>query len=525
MSLSIPRKQNGSSALKDRLSNPARYTAVSIIILLFFAHSFYLGGYLTDDAFITFRYARNLAAGFGPVFNAGERVEGYTSFGWMIIFALIHYLGIEPVTISRALGLFLGAATLVICFRFMSRRRANASLVISCIPLIFLALNSGFALWARGGMETLLFAFLVSWAAFSTLDKKMARALTGSLYALAFLVRPEGLLFFALALLYILYESRSTREAIKFAAPIFLILVPYQIWRMSFYGALLPNTFYAKTTNGPELISAGFDYLCRAFTSFRLGLFLLPFLASFIEAPSRRISAFFLWLALPYCAYVIYAGGDWMPMFRFVIPLLPMYYVAASIGMADLLEKDLSFRSTKYACLFWIAFIAIAGSLTFEYSVTRRTDLIENYHGLLRDKRIGLWLAENVPGDTRIALGVVGVIPYYSRLETIDIWGITNADIARQTFKRNDIHSPGHVKYNAQLVLSKDTDIIIINTHYLDAANQKPYPQNPADQALFDHPAFSSRYRPASVRLGDNFYFCFYINKSRAGKIHGILAE
>ena len=38
-----------------------------------------------DDAFITFRYARNLADGMGPVFNPGEAVEGYTSFLWMLI--------------------------------------------------------------------------------------------------------------------------------------------------------------------------------------------------------------------------------------------------------------------------------------------------------------------------------------------------------------------------------------------------------------------------------------------------------
>ena len=44
--------------------------------------------YLSDDAFITMRYARNFAQGLGLVFNPGERVEGFTSFLWTIILAV-----------------------------------------------------------------------------------------------------------------------------------------------------------------------------------------------------------------------------------------------------------------------------------------------------------------------------------------------------------------------------------------------------------------------------------------------------
>ena len=46
-----------------------------------------------DDAFITFRYARNVAAGLGAVFNPGEAVEGYTSFLWMLICSAFFALG------------------------------------------------------------------------------------------------------------------------------------------------------------------------------------------------------------------------------------------------------------------------------------------------------------------------------------------------------------------------------------------------------------------------------------------------
>src|SRR5439155_3954388 len=52
---------------------------VAILLLaLALAHIRYLW-FVCDDAYITFRYASNLAHGLGPVWNAGERVEGYTN--------------------------------------------------------------------------------------------------------------------------------------------------------------------------------------------------------------------------------------------------------------------------------------------------------------------------------------------------------------------------------------------------------------------------------------------------------------
>ena len=83
-------------AVNRHPSAPLLCLALSIIVLIFLAHSYYLGGYTADDSFITFRYARNLADGYGPVFNTGERVEGYTSFGWVIIFAFFTISGWNP---------------------------------------------------------------------------------------------------------------------------------------------------------------------------------------------------------------------------------------------------------------------------------------------------------------------------------------------------------------------------------------------------------------------------------------------
>ena len=51
--------------------------------------------FVHDDAYITLRYVRNLLAGDGLVWNPGERVEGYTSFGAVLAIALPGLLGID----------------------------------------------------------------------------------------------------------------------------------------------------------------------------------------------------------------------------------------------------------------------------------------------------------------------------------------------------------------------------------------------------------------------------------------------
>jgi arabinofuranosyltransferase len=56
--------------------------------------------YVVDDAYISFRYARNLIEGHGLVFNPGEKVEGYTNFLWVLIIAMGMKLGADPVHLA-----------------------------------------------------------------------------------------------------------------------------------------------------------------------------------------------------------------------------------------------------------------------------------------------------------------------------------------------------------------------------------------------------------------------------------------
>lgn len=76
--------------------------AGSAAILLL--HSRVYFNYQSDDAYITYRYARNLADGIGPVWNRGEHVEGYSNFLWMVLLAALRKLSVDTVFAGRSLG-------------------------------------------------------------------------------------------------------------------------------------------------------------------------------------------------------------------------------------------------------------------------------------------------------------------------------------------------------------------------------------------------------------------------------------
>src|SRR5215471_17413741 len=117
--------------------------------------------FVTDDAYISFVYARNLAEHGELTFNLGQPVEGYTNFLWTFVLGIAMRAGIGPEVSSRVLGTACGVATLYVVFRLAERALGKRTLW-AAIPAVLLACSSGFACWSSGGLETQLFTLLVT---------------------------------------------------------------------------------------------------------------------------------------------------------------------------------------------------------------------------------------------------------------------------------------------------------------------------------------------------------------------------
>jgi len=311
-----------------------------------FLHVAYFGFFQADDAFISYRYAANWADGHGPVWNAGDRVDGYTNFLWTGLLAGAAKLGLQPPTMA-SWGGFAAAtaalgATLALASRWPERRPEGALRWHPLLAVLLLAANGSFAVWAFAGLETPLFTALITLGAYLHLreDAGEIRLPWSSLaFLAAALTRPEGLLIFGVTAAFKLYGwsrdgwSRDRMEFLLGWAALFAL--PYAFyfgWHWSYYGHPFPNTFYAKVGGGMDQYERGLTFLVNVGREYGvlLALFLpVPLLA---WADRRRESAYLLTLLLAWAGYLLYIGGDSLALLRLFVPVLPVFYLLASAG-------------------------------------------------------------------------------------------------------------------------------------------------------------------------------------------------
>ena len=299
-----------------------------------------LGFWIVDDAFVSFQYARHLEAGHGLVYNVGERVEGYTNFLWTMLFPAVFALDGDPVLASACINLILGFAIIALMM-LLSRR---------LIPMpwewasaVLLAVSGPFLMYTtRGsGMETALFTTLLLAAMVLLTRERWGWA--GVVLALTMMTRPDGVVFAGVAGLYALWQGwrwqpRGERTLMATIRPVLTLALPliglygsYFLWRWSYYGYLLPNTFYVKVGGTWAQALRGVEYLWTFATTHVLFLVMVGGVAlgGWRCFRSRRlpsgwqVGTLLAAMVTIFTLYIVAVGGDWVPGARFFIPLLP----------------------------------------------------------------------------------------------------------------------------------------------------------------------------------------------------------
>ncbi len=511
----------------DRRSHAGRLGwIVSLgVVGLFVAHALH-SSFVCDDAFISFRYARNWAEHGEVVFNLGERVEGYTSFLWVALMAAAHVAGIDPVGASRALGILFGALGLLVVTDFVRRLRGRRSPADSLAALL-LALSPAWAAWSTGGLETQLFTLLVTLGWTRYLREAAApgavRPWSGFTLGLATLARPEGALFLiAIAIHRIATTWRDDRRLVPtgrelgWLASYLVVVAPHVAWRWSYYGWPLPNTYYAKL-GGPELWRSGLHYF-RGWAVDH-SPWALPILATLfslrLEPGWRRVRSLLLLLTAILTVHVLRAGGDFMELHRFFVPILPGLAVAAAIGLEAIGRAV--WRPGPRAWATGLALVAYLGALAGQsLRIERRVDRLSSERGIdsirLLDTTagawadIGRWLAGARPPGTRIAVTAAGAIPYYSRLPTLDLLGLNDERVAHEVEPKGK--RPGHLRIATdEHVLEEDVDILIFHPQI-----GQRVPPPPADTKWRHH---GFRWKTVRIPVEPPFWFGFWERESR----------
>jgi hypothetical protein len=407
--------------------------------------------WLSDDAYISFRYARNLVEGNGLVFNPGERVEGYTNFLWTILMAGAVALHLDPGQTSLALSLACFIGVLALILKMVRRLSPPGQPVYFSWAALLLGANYTFASYATSGLETMFATLLVTWALERAMEKKY---LVSGLFGIgAVLAHPDHALFYAALGAVILFDPAHRKGLIRYALPFLFIYMPYFLLRWRYYGDIFPNTFYAKSAD-LFYFSQGFVYIAASllggglWAALPLGVY---------EAFRRRdelLGRYLLTVFPLYLFYVAKIGGDFM-LGRLFCPLMPVLFLACELGARRLIALSNFRRAAAGVLLSVLAALPVRilapGEKRWQLADERTFYRLISFWPVRIDSDRFEW-AEKLNRNLvsrglrpKIADGCMGIMGYYTNLPFIDNYGLTDRTVAHQPIFRRG--RPGHEKF------------------------------------------------------------------------------
>lgn len=497
-------------------SAPIWPAALAVALLLAHALSF---RFAVDDAYISFRYAHNLLDGHGLVFNPGDPVEGYSNLLWVLLSAAGMAAGLDPLLWARLLGFAAAAATALLLPGLALRLAADApspARPAAGVPpppaawaaSFLLAACGPVACWSLAGLETPLFGLLIVVAWRAALDRRAVAA--GATGVLLTLTRPEGI---ALALAFAAWAALAPATDRRRGLGVVIVAAgaaAHLLWRHAFYGAWLPNTFYAKTGDLAGQLRTGLPYLAAFLPWGVLPWGVVAALAG--PAARARLRRAREWrrsllLTAAWLAYVALVGGDMLGMFRFFAPVLP---VLIACGTALIVAATPGLPPRRLAALMALLMVV---SLAPSFIPLRERRLVTAH---LSRRNLGGWklaaegLARELPPGTTIALSPVGYIPWRTGFVTYDILGLTDRHIARRRMTFTEGYA-GHEKHDGPYILSRRPDYLLLgNVDVTDRPRHEPMRPFTRELDIFQSPVFQTAYVPVYLELPGGRYLNFF---------------
>ena len=424
---------------------------------------------LGDDAFISMRYAWNLSHGDGLVWNAGEYVEGYTNLLMTLVMALA--TGLFEKKLAALVIQLLGVPT-VLAIAFLTRRLAQrlyaASPWLADLAFAGTLLYFPLSFWPLIGMETGLLTLLtlaglllaVEWRA-----NRQPRTLgwMAVCLGLAFLTRNDGLIFAPLvfALVFLAWWPKKDRAELRaiLAAGLLLglFVVAQEVFRLWYYGELLPNTYTLKVSGVPLSLKLrwGWKFVAPFFPQAVFCLALAVF--ELVRGRGKNLLlGFFLALAL---AYQVWVGGDAWPEWRILQPAMPLLFIlaaAGSLALARWLAERLGGAAVQRAGGLALVIILLNAwflNLPFRSYFDFSTDDVQAFHNA---HNTNLALAIQAVTGPEATLGVfwAGALPYYADRRAIDFLGKSDKYIASLPAHLY-MPIPGHNKFDLAYSIRK----------------------------------------------------------------------
>ena len=492
-----------------------------------------------DDSYIFLRIAANAANGHGLVWNISELpIEGYTSFLYFLINIIAVKFFSHPELFLQIFGIITCFITIVLVYWLYNA--VNTFLKTeNLVTAILVSISPCFIYWSTAGMETIFYMMFLVFSVFIFIKKSgspISYLVTGALFAILYLIRPESMVFFIYVLLFSTYRLIKEKNGSKWLLLICMVLgfqiifAPYFIWHLKYFGVLFPNSYYAKVGGGMYQFKGGLSYFfIHGKKLFSKGWFILiPIMALFFFDKINYKQVFLLGLALISVIITILNGGDHFDYARFLLPVLPLFLILipSSLKKAYTLLK-LKINYTIFCFIIPTIILAVNFNQPM-YSewlfkpdkpiAVENNNFAEDYKWQVGFIKMGKALRNiSSPGET-IAVIPVGAIGYFSQMNVLDMAGILNSDIAREPFVEKYIMHwrPGHNKGDGYYILAHKPKYIQLVDYLTTTPQSVPGPHGLFFKSvieIWNSPEFHSKYEFYPIKLEEGVYYNLYRRK------------
>lgn len=397
------------------------------------------GEHFPDDAFITYRYARNFAEGLGMVYNPGERILGTTAPFHAALLSVGMRMGISPVVFSRVIDLvFFG---FMIFFILKIARNILGGL---WWLWLWAALMMNVPWISLTGMETWAYSFLIYFSLWMVIKKHIWGMCLGA--ALCGIMRPDGFLVCIIVFPIILYRylDSSAKKRKSFRYPILTGLLIILI------GLLIPTLYYGSWFPESAIVKREMVALDLGWKSYFTGTFLKYYYSNGFPTPlmlamlsgfvlgmvyHSKLAPFLIW-GLLYQLFLILGRAPWYEWYE--TPALPWFFLCVAIFWRYLYDKmEAPFTANlrgfeRFRRRGLVLLLSLFCLLPLFKKPQKIKSLIETSPetnlGKKGNREAGRWIAKNAAPGARVAAFEIGAVGYFSERRVHDLIGIVTPE-------------------------------------------------------------------------------------------------